>query len=303
MKENRRIVCWQGWKLLIPHRWDPVKLEGDHANGYALFADTLRPRLGLRWQTPGKKNFALESAVRLAMQHEVGQLATEEARPFSTTDICWQSPLLYVEPDPPGRDIYSVYSATSGRLLQISYHANRRENILAHTIIPTLGDAPTEYAHPWSIFDLNFIIPGGMKLRSQCLSVGDLSLSFADRYTQLTIRQIAVAQLALQRQSLDRWIVDQQKSESRYFKPSGQFTDISVQMSNRPVDGRKSTMARKRRYFLIWNRPETLTTLGLHDPQRDRLLLLQGPDQSLLQVVADSIATVNFPGARSFALD
>ena len=42
-----------------------------------------------------------------------------------------------------------------------------------------------------------------MKLKSQTLNAGDLGLTFADKYHELTVRQIAVAQLALQRQPID----------------------------------------------------------------------------------------------------
>ena len=99
MNDKHRTICWQGWKLQLPRRWDPVKLEGDHAEGYALFADTLRPRLGLRWQTPKRKRrFDPDVAVRLALKNEVGQLAAAEARPVYPYDpvrscgrISWES--------------------------------------------------------------------------------------------------------------------------------------------------------------------------------------------------------------------
>jgi hypothetical protein len=288
MSDNRRIVCWQGWKLSIPRRWDPVKLEGDFSYGYALFADTLRPRLGLRWQTPRKKKSDPKEAVTSAMINEVGQLAADEARPFTPPDDSWQSPLLYIEPQPPGRDVYSVFSNTSGRLLQVAYHAHRREHILASSILPMLSDIPLHRAALWSIFDLNCVIPGGMMLRSQRLNAGDLGLTFADQYQSVTVRQIAVAELALKRQSLDGWIADQQKISGRYHRPSGLFADVNVA----GLAGRMSHMRRRRRYSLMWDQPPTYTTIALHDPQRDRLVLLHGSDESLLKVVAPTVGTL-----------
>src|SRR5277367_4921958 len=111
--EKHRVVCWQGWQIEMPRRWDPVKLEGDHAEGYALFADSLRPRLGLRWQTPKRKRkFNPDIAVRLALRNEVGQLAADEARPLAVIrgSDPFMTALLYIEPQPPGRDVLSLYS-------------------------------------------------------------------------------------------------------------------------------------------------------------------------------------------------
>jgi hypothetical protein len=291
MNDNRRLIAWQGWKLEIPHRWDPVKLEGDAAEGYALFADTLRPRLGLRWQTLKKKSDPAK-AVQLAMKNEVGTLAAEEARLIAPDNESWKSQHLFIEPDPPGRDVYSVYSQVSNRLLQVAYHAHRREHILASVILPTLADLPLDRAAQWSIFDLNCIIPAGMKLQSHRLNAGDLGLTFADRFNQVTIRQIAVAELALQRQSLDAWIIDQQKSTRRYHAPSEIFSDTTIEVNQQDFPARRTHSKKRLRYALLTAQPRTFTTLGLHDPARDRLILLHGSDESLLRVIATSVGAL-----------
>ncbi len=288
MINKTRIVAWQGWRLEIPRRWDPVKLEGDHSEGHALFADTLRPRLGMRWQTLRRKVDPAE-AVQKALRTEVGQLAAAEAKPISPPGEDWQSPLLYVEPKPPGRDVFSTYSEVSGRLLQVVYHAHRRENLFAGSILPTLMDQPTERAHRWSIFDLNCIIPGGMILKSQRLNAGDLSLTFSDRYHELTVRQIAVAQLALQRQSLEGWIAEQQKTTRRYHHSDGIISDLSIPAPDRTITARRAHMHRRLRYALLWNQPRCYTTIAYHDQPRDRLVLLHGTDDSLLQVIAPTV--------------
>jgi hypothetical protein len=285
---NTRTVAWQGWNLEIPRRWDPVKLEGDHSQGYALFADAVRPRLGLRWQTL-KRRSDPATAAQKAMQTEVGQLAAAEARPFPHLNASWQSPLLYVEPEPPGRDVFSTCSDISGRLLQVVYHAHRRENLFASAILPTLADLPTARATTWSIFDLNLVIPGGMRLKSQRLNAGDLSLTFADRYHEVTVRQIAVAQLALQRQSLDGWIADQQKTSKRYHHAAGNTSDLTITINQLNLRARLAHMPRRLRYALLWNQPPRYTTIAFHDSDRDRLVLLHGTDDSLLQVIAPTV--------------
>lgn len=290
MSDKQRIVCWQGWKMEIPRRWDPVKLEGDFNEGLALFADALRPRLGLRWQTPNKKADSA-ATVQKALRGEVGQLAADEAKEFPS-GTSWQSPLLYIEPKPPGRDVFCARGDTSGRLLQVVYHAHRRENLFAGTILPGLDDMPADRATQWSIFDLNCVIPAGMALRSQRLNAGDLGLTFADRFNEVSVRQIAVAQLALQRQSLDGWIADQQKVSRRYHRPSGSFADTNLCIHGDELPARLSRMSRRARYALLWNQPATYATIATHDVLRDRLILLHGTDESLLQVIAPTIGAL-----------
>jgi len=291
MINKNRTVAWQGWHIEIPRRWDPVKLEGDHSEGYALFADAVRPRLGLRWQTL-KRTIEPANAVEKAMRTEVGQLAAAEAKRCPHLDASWQSPLLYVEPEPPGRDVFSAFSDISGRLLQVVYHAHRRENLFTSTILPTLADLPIERATAWSIFDLNCVIPGGMKLTSQRLNAGDLSLTFADRHHEVSVRQIAIAQLALQRQSLDGWIADQQKTSRRYHKAAGSMTDLAVTAGQREISARLARMPRRTRYSFLWHQPACYTTIGFHDKDRDRLVLLHGTDDSLLQVIAPTVGAL-----------
>ena len=78
------LLCWQGWQLELPNRWNPTKIEGDYDSGAVMIADLHRPRLGLRWKRAAKK---LDKAKwsRKALLDEVGQLAADEARPIELT--------------------------------------------------------------------------------------------------------------------------------------------------------------------------------------------------------------------------
>jgi hypothetical protein len=284
-----RAVCWQGWRVQLPRRWDPVKLEGDYSAGYALFADALRPRLGLKWQTPGQRKFDAAGAVRSAMNAEVGLLAADEARPLAMARGDWQASTLYIEPDPPGRDVWIAYSEISGRLLQVAYHAHRREHILAGMVLPSIADLSADRALPWAVFDLSCVIPGGMKLIGQRLHAGDLGLTFADRLQELTVRQIAVAQLALQRLPLDGWIKEQQRTTMRFYRPVGVMSDVTVKVDGREVQGRRARMARRRRYFWMRRRPVAFYTYALHDIDRDRIVILHGTDEPLIREIAGTL--------------
>ena len=293
-----RFVAWQGWRVDLPRRWDPVKLEGDASAGHALFADAVRPRLGLRWQTPRRRRFDAAAAVMRTMVDEVGQLAAAEARAWSPPAGEWTSPLLYVEPDPPGRDVWVGYSPASGRLLSVACPVRRREHVLAKVILPTLADLPLDRAAPWSVFDLSLVVPGGFALAERRLNAGDLSLSFADRRgAKVSVRQVAVAELALRRRPLDGWLADQQRGDRRHHRPAGPAADVTVTVAGRALAGRCGHLRRRRRFALATWRPSSLVTLAVHDADRDRLVILHGTDEELLRSVAGTVGAAPTGGS------
>jgi hypothetical protein len=286
-----RAVAWQGWQLELPRRWDPVQLAGDAAAGHALFADAARPRLGLRWATPRRgRRFDAADAVRQAMVAEVGALAAAEATPVGD----WESPLLYVEPDPPGRDVWVAFSPSSGRLLTVACPVRRRDHVLAGLILPGLDEWSLDRAAPWAVFDLSVVVPGGMALTGRHLNAGDLSLSFADRRgVTLTVRQVALAEMALRHRTLDGWLADQQRPHARHYRVAGTPIDVTVAAAGRSLDGRQSQLARRRRFALATWRPRSWATVALHDPARDRLVILHGTDGDLLRTVAETVGVAD----------
>jgi hypothetical protein len=283
-------ICWQGWHLLLPRRWDPVKLEGDHAAGYALFADSLRPRLGLRWSTPKKRGLHATRAVEALLRQEISRAGVEAAKPFDMGE-CWSASMLYTDPRVPGRDLWVGFSPISGRLLQIAYHVYRREHLFARRVLPSVKDLPMDRATPWSIFDLTCIIPAEMALVDKRFNVGDLGMTFADRRHEISIRQIALAELALARKPLDDWIADQQRTTNRHYKVDGAIEDASVILADRVMVGRRAQMTRKRR-TLLPRKASEYVTYAVHDDARDRIMILHGMDEALLRQIA---ATVGEP--------
>ncbi len=284
-------MAWQGWRVTLPRRWDPVKLDGDAAAGHALFADALRPRVGLRWQTPRRRRrFDAAEAVRQTLVAEVGRLAAAEARPGGPAGGDWLAPLLYVEPDPPGRDVWVAFSPTSNRLVTVACPVRRREHVLGGIVLPTVAESPLDRAAPWAVFDLGLTVPGGFTLAGRRLSAGDLSLTFADRRgARFTVRQVAVAGLALRRRPLDGWIGEQQRADHRRYRPAGPVVDAGLTVGGRPLSGRSGRLTRRRRFALATWHPPSLVTVVAHDAARDRLVLLHGTDEPLLRAVAATV--------------
>lgn len=285
-RPSLRILSWQGWQLELPARWNPVKIEGDYDSGSVLIADLHRPRLGMRWRK-GSKRFDPKTWAPKALRDEVGQLATAEATPHPLDGSDWQSSSVYIEPEPPGRDVWVGYSTVSRRCLEIVHHAHRRESVLTGTILPSLRDAPREQSKRWAVFDLSCESPAGLKLVSHRLNAGDLSLSFEDNRRLVAVRQIALAEMALKRRELKQWLADQEARKRKYYRLAGELTETELAGElGRRLRGVWRESTRRKRFFLIRSLPPKLITAALHDAQRDRLIIVQASDELLLRQAA-----------------
>ena len=283
------VVAWQGWRIELPERWSPVKLEGDSRSGYAAFADLHRPRLAMRWHTPRpSKRFDPGRWIDALMMEEVGRLAFEESRPH---DLGPFKGRLFIEPEPPGRDVWIGHDAATGRAIQIVHQARRRERMLVETILPTLRELPLDQPMPWAIFELSCIVPEGMKLESQQLNAGDLSLSFAGKgRRQLTVRQVAVAGLALQRKPLEKWLTSQQWTMRKHYRAVSEVEPVETPIDEtRKLSGFRRAMRRRRRFFFLRHRPPWYVMYALHDAARDRLVLVQGTDEAMVVEATRSV--------------
>jgi hypothetical protein len=279
------IVAWHGWRIEVPDRWSPVKVDGDAEQGSLLMADLHRPRLGLRWKKMSGRKFDAQAAVAKAMTDEVGTLAKNEAVAQGPEGGNWSAPLLFVDKEPPGRDVWCAYGASSGRLVEVVYHARRRDSVLAGRLLPTLSEAQAGGEQEWSIFELSCKTPPGLKLVKQRLNAGDLSLMFEGGKKQaVSVRQIAVAKLALQRRSMDRWIAEQVSWRGKYFKVHGSVSE--VQETPKLI---RQQAVRRRRYSWMWWLASGFVALAKHDEARDRLVIVDATDEGLARQIMDSV--------------
>lgn len=309
---GRRIIAWQGWQLLVPIRWSPVKLSGNADDGQLLMADLHRGRVGLRWQKIKQgKRFDAGKWVEKMMVREVGKLANAEARPLKLEDPAWSANRLYVDPKPPGRDVWIGFSARSGRSLELVYHARHRDTVLGNSLVPGLADvtclkdelgrekdqpAGNDKAQvlayessgqcPWSIFDLSLMVPGSMKLADQSMLAGDLKLSFVGPRQRLLVRQVAPASEAIKRQKLEQWLGQILRGQKKLYRRSGKVQPIAIEIGDgRLLEGCQVIMVRRRRFFWKWNEPAVLDGWALVDTDRDRLLVVMGAGVNLPAVV------------------
>lgn len=295
------LVAWHGWSLQVPPRWNPVKVEGDRQTGYMLLADLHRPRLGIRWRSV-KGPVDVQRWAHEALRAEVGLLAASEAKDHPLPTDRWEGSKLYIEPDPPGRDVWVARSRVSGRLVQVIHHAHRRERVLVEQILPSLSDQPIDQPVQWSIFDLCCRVPPLWTLSGYRLNAGDLTLRFRHRTRRfgllhlLTVRQIAPATLALHRRPLEEWLEVQQYAQRRFYRVRRESFEDTLSLSDgRTLHGRRALSIRRKRYFWLMSAPQQLTTLVMHDPLRDRLLLLQSTDEQTARLVGSTLGGPMMP--------
>jgi len=268
-------LVWQGLRLGVPGEWSPVKIEGDFDKGFISLADLDRDRLGVRWQTVSAKADPV-ALVSTAMRNEVGQLAFDESIERQP-DGDWSVARLYVEPEPPGRDVWIGYSHRTRRIVQVVYHAQRREPTLANAIIPTLRDegVPGGLAATWSVFWLDVKLPQPMRLTGQRLNVGDLSLTFTTDGGPLIVRQLAAASVVLGRRTLESWVAS--IGEPKRYRTTDRGEPVTV----RGWTGLRLWHARRRRLMLARWVPRAFVTYAVHDPEADRLALVRAPSDAL----------------------
>jgi hypothetical protein len=288
---NRQLLAWQGVELTIASEWSPLKIEGDFDRGFVALADLDRQRLGVRWQSVRKKpdTAALKRLVADAMKREVGQLAFDESTESSSDE--WPVSRLYIEPDPPGRDVWIGYSPHSQRVVELAYQAERREPTLADMLVPSVRDkGQGQGALEWSVFWHNVVLPSPMKLAGQRLNVGDLSLTFATEQGDLIVRQMAAAKLALSRRSLEGWL--RLLAEPKRHRAVGEAEEVSIEAGGATCTGLRQRHVRRRRFFWMRWIPSGFVTYVLRDEQHDRLILLRAPDESLGSAVAAGVGRV-----------
>ena len=286
---SRQPLAWHGWSLDAPAEWNPVRIEGGWRSGFVLLADLHKPRLGLRWGAVGGKRFNPQIWARSALRDEIGVIAAKEAQPIKCESF--EASILYPDPQPPGRDVWVGYSRTSNRGVELIYHAQKRDSVLADRIVPTLRDAAPDQPHAWCAFDLSCVAPVGMKLTSHHFSAGDLRLAFAcatsGRFASL--RQIAVARLALSRMPLSGWLADELRGRRVHYAPSDP-SDVQHKTSDgRALCGIGRSLRRRRRSFFMRWLPRELHAAALHDEARDRLVLVQASSRDVLDAVVRSV--------------
>lgn len=276
---HRQSLAWHGLSLPLPDDWSPVKIEGDAAKGAMIVADLHASRLAIRWQTVRRPDrFDADQWSRGAIAAEVGQLMLEKSTPL-TPDLAdgWSGGRLFLEPEPPGRDVWVGFHRPSGRAVEIVHQTKGRSRTLPEQIVRPLRVV----RGAWSIFDLSCRVPDGWTLRRQRLNAGDLTLTFGKERDTLIVRQLGPAALALARQPIERWL---DQHARLWAKTYAGRTPADVE-----ADGLVRTYERRRRFFFARWLERQRVIVASHDRERDRIAIV---DASTRDLAMETLATV-----------
>lgn len=282
LRGQRVRVAWQGLELSIPAEWNPVALSGNFSAGQALLAEFGEPRLGLRWKKVGANHATREVREQIARREAD---ADADLRVVHLPDA-----VVCLDRRVPGRDVCVAWSAPSGRLVQLVYHARERDDVLVDEIVPTLADMAAAPWQRWAVLDLSCAVPAGFVLESHSLRAGDLRLQWRNRRSCLAVRQLALADRILQRSTLEQLVQDQQREQHLQYAPQQRASTIDlVAEDQRVLSGFMGTALRRRRLFWRWRLAPRRCILALHDQARNRIVLVQADDDSLARDVARTV--------------
>ena len=280
------IFAWQGWQVQTPEEWNPVNLHGTFEAGYALLSDIHRPRLGIRWTTPGR-GFDCQRWSREALVAEIGELAAKEAE--ACGDERFGDAVLYSEAEPPGRDVWLGRSSVSGRTFEVVHHVYPGEAPRMKELRERFSDSACNGELAWAVFDLSCATAGGWRLASQRMNAGDLSLEFARKSERMSVRQIAVAHLALKRMPLEKWLEEQIRPWVKRYRRVGEAAEVTMATNDgRMLRGVSCRLERRR--LMIWGSgTAAIYAAALHDAKRDRLIFVEAKDESEAGELARSV--------------
>ena len=280
--------AWQGWQLSVPASWNVTALSGNVSSGHALLADLDGPRLGIRWKKVAGGDVT-RAFVERVVRDEVGPEAVGRVvqPPADDAGPAGAIAAVYLDPELPPRDVYAAWAPGSGRVIELVYHALQRDDVLMRELVPSIRDTTVLPHQPWSVLDLTCAVPAGFELRSHELRAGDLQLHWAAGRRFVSVRQLALAEMALKRTTLEHLVREQQRRAHLHYSPDDAITDVQLAAEGgRELSGRLGRAHRRRRFFWKARLAPQRVTLALHDRTRDRIVIVEADKWELARDVA-----------------
>ena len=158
-------------------------------------------------------------------------------------------------------------------------------------MLPAIGDTARNAEQAWSIFDLSVRTPAKLNLQWYKLNAGDLSLAFSEKRGKRVsiVRQLGPATLALGRQKLDDWMSQHRMAMKKLYRPMSPAEPTTINVGGREIEGLRATLRRKRRLFWAWMVKKEVLLLGAHDAARNRVVLGQSEDETVLRKLIGTI--------------
>jgi len=203
-------LAWAGWKMRIPEDWRPLKIEDAPRRENMMVGTGEKPFFQIKWCRVGiGENFNFDSWLRQRLKKMALENKPEPGGPnpegFNRT--AWFPEA--VNKKGIERTLWYGYSRGGGIILEvaISLSAEKRiQKIIEKNVLSSAGVSPSGEETKWCVFDVGFSSPGGFRLMSKKLHVGDMTLELERGKEKLVLRQVYPAELALDRRKLEGWL-------------------------------------------------------------------------------------------------
>lgn len=271
-------LAWAGWQFWMPESWQPLKLLGTTDKGQMIVGNHDVAIFSVKWARP--QNARITDGCewvrsRLGQHGAHPQPNPPAAEHF--TAVGWARDLQTEE----GKETtyWYGYSEKADLLLGITLNGvldKEIRRIVVTSILPTLRATPLDTQRLWSMYEVQFTVPAGFELMQRHLFAGDVALLFAKgRQETLLVRQVYPGDLALKRRSWEKWLNVAPFKEHRRLRPR------SMQARTWRHPGKPDLSGMVRRGWkripapLGWYAPRSTAALGVHDQQRNRLLIAE----------------------------
>ncbi len=276
-----RPFAWSGWLLEVPQTLRPIKVQGGTESGSVALGDEDGRRLDLVWATVTRRRFDGKRFAKRRLRRVVGGRRREVDKATDSLRHVVFDPLLVHRDESTGRDRFVGFVPTTRRVLDVAWHdpANRRTDI--DPSVESLVDQPADKPQKWAFFAVSFITPTGFKYSESILNLGDMRVSLkrpGRPRSDLVVRHIYPASLALARGDLEHWLDSQIKAIAKTHRPprSRRRGPAGVPIDTAVGPGVVCDVFLRRGVRLTsWRRPRVMRMWTINDTQRDRLVALQ----------------------------
>jgi hypothetical protein len=141
---------------------------------------------------------------------------------------------------------------------------------------PTLSPAEVDGRTLWAVYDVSVMVPDRFRLAEHRLHLGDFVFRFVGPgRSQLAIRQVFPASLAVGRRPMRRWMRAWPFREHRRYRARGEVQEARLAEAGRELVGLRGEGSKRLRFPFGRCRPLQTRSLVVRDASLDRLLVVE----------------------------
>ncbi|MCG3178468.1 MAG: hypothetical protein BIFFINMI_00795 [Phycisphaerae bacterium] len=292
-------LAWGSWRMRIPPRWRPVKIEGDSRGGRIYLGADEAMVLQVKWRRMQAENFDPHAWIRTRLASDASAAVPQEQTP-RTDDF----PLAAWAPRVASADgnkaaLWYGWSPRARLVLELVFNVTDDRSVARTAedlLLPSLGSAAADEPGVWAVYGASFRSPPGLELVGRELFPGRISLRLASGGRVMALQQLFPAELSLSRRELGRWVgyMPFRERRRRAGPPDGEPCEF--ESLGRSLPGVIRYSYKQFGYPMHWIARRRNVAAVAHDAELDRLLLaeLDSPGGWDEDAVREAIAAMNW---------